>query len=318
MRAISKLRGDGLKKHRLACAMIAPMLFVSGAVAQSAPPAKPLAERIGHTDPSKYRHSEAVHNGAGSMEFAPIFGTNALSTNLLFVHRGVIAPHSGIGEHFHNNCEEMFVILDGEAQFTIDGRTSLLKGPAAVPDRMGHAHGIYNATDKPLQWVNINVGLTKIYDAFNLDDPRVGVPLDPIPQFISARFDPALLRPVAGMDGGTGTVMFRRTLEPSVFATVWSYVDHLRIPVGASVGTRTMPDMSEVYLVLSGDGEVSVGSETAPIHTGDVIPVDLGQSRSIRSTGSAPLDMMIIGVARDPASKAAFVAASAPRPRVAR
>ena len=296
------------------------MLCGAAAHAQTAAPVpgKPLAQRIGHTDPGKFRHSEGVHAGAGSMEFGQIFGTDALSTNLIFVHRGVIAPKSGIGEHFHNNCEEMFVILDGEAQFTIDGHTSLIKGPAAVPDRMGHAHAIYNPTDKPVQWVNINVGLTKTYDAFNLNDPRTGVALDPIPQFISARFDPAQLRPVAGMDGGTGSVLYRRAFEPSVFSTPWSYVDHLRIPAGASVGARAMPDMSEAYLVLSGDGEVTVGSETAAIHTGDVIPVDLGQSRSIKSTGAAPLDMMVIGVAKDLASKASYMAAQAARPRTAR
>ena len=305
----------------LACTLVVPFLAATAAHAQSAAPAQPaktLAERIGHTDPSKFRHSEGVHAGAGSMEFGAIFGTDALSTNLIFVHRGVIAPKSGIGEHFHNNCEEMFVILDGEAQFTINGHTSLIKGPAAVPDRMGQAHGIYNPTDKPVQWVNINVGLTKTYDAFNLNDPRVGVALDPIPQFISARFDPAQLRPVAGMDGGAGTVQYRRAFEPSVFSTPWSYVDHLRIPQGASVGARTMADMSEAYLVISGDGEVTIGSETAPIHTGDVIPVDLGQSRSIRSTGAAPLDMMVIGVAKDLTSKASYMAAQAARPRAAR
>jgi mannose-6-phosphate isomerase-like protein (cupin superfamily) len=300
--------------------MIAPMFIAVAAHGQTGPaqPAKALADRIGHTDPTKYRHAAAVHDGAGSMEFGPIFGTDALSTNLLFVHRGVIAPKSGIGEHFHNNCEEMFVILDGEAQFTINGHTSLIKGPAAVPDRMGQAHGIYNPTDKPLQWVNINVGLTKTYDAFNLGDPRTNVALDPIPQFISARFDPALLRPVAAMDGGTGTVQYRRAFEPSVFSTPWSYVDHLRIPQGASVGARAIEGMSEVYLVIAGDGDVTVGSETAAIHTGDVIPVEVGQSRSIKSTGAVPLDMMVIGVAKDLASKASYMAAQAARPRGAR
>lgn len=300
--------------------MVAPMFIAVAAHGQAAParPAKTLAERIGHTDPTKYRHATAVHDGAGSMEFGPIFGTDALSSNLLFVHRGVIAPKSSIGEHFHNNCEEMFVILDGEAQFTINGHTSLIKGPAAVPDRMGQAHGIYNPTDKPLQWVNINVGLTKTYDAFNLGDPRTNVTLDPIPQFISARFDPALLRPVAAMDGGTGTVQYRRAFEPTVFSTPWSYVDHLRIPQGASVGARAIEGMSEVYLVIAGDGDVTVGSETAAIHTGDVIPVEVGQSRSIKSTGAVPLDMMVIGVAKDLASKASYMAAQAARPRTAR
>jgi hypothetical protein len=36
--------------------------------------------------------------------------------------------------------EEMFVILDNEGQFTIDGRTSSLTGSAGVPCRMGRSH----------------------------------------------------------------------------------------------------------------------------------------------------------------------------------
>jgi mannose-6-phosphate isomerase-like protein (cupin superfamily) len=31
--------------------------------------------------------------------------------------------------------EEMFIILNGEAQFTVDGRTSPIKGPACRPER---------------------------------------------------------------------------------------------------------------------------------------------------------------------------------------
>ena len=145
---------------------------------------EPLANRISHADPSKYRHSPAVHGGPGALDYMALLDSHSLETNLQFVHRGVIEPKGGIGAHFHNQCEEMFVILDGEAQFTIDGRTSLLKGPAGAPCRMGHSHAIYNPTDKPVQWLNINVSMAKDqFDAFNLNDPRVDVPLDPIPQF---------------------------------------------------------------------------------------------------------------------------------------
>src|SRR5436190_18011663 len=143
---------------------------------------EPLASRIAHTDPARFRHSPSVHGGAGALNFTALLDSHVLETNLQFVHRGVIEPKSGIGAHFHNQCEEMFVILDGEAQFTIDGRTSLLKGPAGAPCRMGHSHAIYNPTDKPVQWMNINVSAVKdSYDAFNLDDPRVNVALDKTP-----------------------------------------------------------------------------------------------------------------------------------------
>lgn len=92
---------------------------------------EPLAQRIVHTDPAKYRTAKAVHGGAGQLNYMALLDAHSLDTNLFFLHRGTIQPKSGIGAHFHNQCEEMFVIFDGEAQFTIDGRTSLLKGPAA-------------------------------------------------------------------------------------------------------------------------------------------------------------------------------------------
>ena len=143
------------------------------------PPRPALAQRIAHTDPSRYRSSPRVHGGAGTLDFFALFNADAIDANLQFLHRGVIQPKSGIGQHFHNYCEEMFVILDGEAQFTVDGRTSTLKGPAGAPARMGHAHAIYNATDKPVQWLNINVASFRgIYDNFDLGDDRVGAPLD--------------------------------------------------------------------------------------------------------------------------------------------
>ncbi|PZU59142.1 MAG: mannose-6-phosphate isomerase [Sphingobium sp.] len=298
----------GLKSPRtgLVTAMLAFSAIMTApvTVASAAPP---LAQRIGHSDPDSMRTATGVHGGAGSIKFGALLGANALSTNFIFLHRGTIAPKSGIGQHFHNDCEEMFVILDGEAEFTIDGRTSRLVGPAGAPDRMGHAHGIYNPTDKPVQWLNINVGMTKSYDNFDLGDPRVGVPLDPVPQFITMRLDRSLLKPAAAsLPGTTGAVLYRRALGPTVFSTPWSYVDHILLPAGAALDQRTQADMSEVYYVISGAGEAMVGGETAPIKAGDAVPVDLGEARTIRQTGDMPLELMVIGVARDLAAKARY------------
>src|SRR5947208_15993932 len=160
---------------------------------------EPLADRIAHADPAKYRNNKAVHAGPGALDYMALFDFHSLDTNLYFLHRGFIEPKSGIGAHFHNNCEEMFVIFDGEAQFTIDGRTSTLKAPAGAFCRAGHSHAIYNAGDKPVQWMNINVSAVKgAYDAFNLNDGRVAAPLASIPAFMAMHLDREHVRPANG------------------------------------------------------------------------------------------------------------------------
>ena len=61
--------------------------------------------------------------------------------------------------------------------------------------------------------MNINVSAMKgTYDAFDLADPRVGVSIDPIPVFMSIRFDRTLLRSAAALPGSKGSAQYRRVL----------------------------------------------------------------------------------------------------------
>jgi mannose-6-phosphate isomerase-like protein (cupin superfamily) len=295
----------------LAIALAAPLVMpADGQVGGT----RTLAQRIGHYVPGKARQAEKVHEGAGSMAFGPILGADSLSTNLIFMHRGVINPHSGIGQHFHNYCEEMFVILDGpDAQFTINGRTATLPTPSGAPDRRGSSHGIYNPSDKPIQWLNINVGMTKVYDAFNLGDDRVGARLDKVPQFVTMHLDRALLGAPSAALAASGDVKWRRALGPAVFFTPWSFVDHILIGAGGRIAPAASPSMSVAYYVMKGAGRVTVDGETAQIKEGDAIPVDLNQSQSFAQSGSEPLELLAFGVAKDMAAKKAFIVESARR-----
>ena len=296
--------------QKLSFAVLSIVAMTAGAMLAQQPPSAPqaqtLAQRIAHTEPGKYRASPRVHGGPGQLDYMGLFNANAMDTNLYFLHRGIIQPKSGIGAHFHNQCEEMFVILDGEAQFTIDGRTSVLKGPAGAPVRMGHSHAIYNHTDKPVQWMNINVSARKgVYDAFDLGDGRVGAALDEIPTFMTMRLDQALLRPAAGpaQTAAKGTVQYRRALAPSVFIGPWAYVDHLLIAPGGATAPQANAEIGEFYYVMNGEGTVKVGAESAPIKSGDAVPINLNQTKSFENTGSSPLELLVVGIVRDVARK---------------
>ena len=297
-------------EKRFACFALPLALFASVAACAQTGGVGTLSQRIGHFDQSKMRHSAGSNGNAGSFDLLRLLGPNSLSTMFQFIDILVVSPHSGLGEHFHDNCEETFVALEGpDAQFTINGRTAVVKTPGGVPDRMGSAHAFYNPNDQPLLWLDIGVekSTKSTFDAFRLGDDRVDAPLDKIPQFVSFHMDPTLLKPVAKMHGGAGTVMYRRLLGPTVFLTPWAYIDEISIPAGSSIGPVTEKDMSEAYYVISGTGTVTVNGETVSIQKSDGIPVDLGQTHSFTQTGSEPLHLLVTGVARDERAKRAFI-----------
>ncbi len=268
--------------------------------AAQAPAPPPLEARIARYNPDSVQMLNSVHAGSGPMGFTSLLSPSDLDTNLYFLHRGIIPPGGGIGHHFHNTGEEMFVILDGAAEFTINGRTSVLEGPAGAPVTMGSSHAIRNHTDQTIEWMNINVSSVRNeYDAFDLNDGRVGVVIDPIPVFMTMRLDRALLQAQPLMFGGTGTVQYRRALGPTVFRTPWAYVDHLVVPPGASVGSHQHRGVAEFYYVMNGEGTITVRNETATIRSGDAVPIRLNEAHGVSNSGSQPLELMIVGIARD-------------------
>ena len=91
-----------------------------------------------------------------------------------------------------------------------------------------------------------------------------------------------------------------------MFSTTWSYIDHVLVPPGAATPELPHDAIAEAYYVLGGEGKDSVaGAEagTAAVRAGDAIPVRIGETTRFTSTGAAPLELLVMGVARDMAAK---------------
>ena len=88
------------------------------------------------------------------------------------------------------------------------------------------------------------------------------------------------------------------------------------VPPGASTSELTHDAVGEAYYVLAGSGTVTVkgpAAETAPIRTGDAIPIRIGESSVFANTGSEPLELFVMGVAKDAAAKTQLLSGGAQR-----
>lgn len=66
------------------------------------------------------------------------------------------------------------------------------------------------------------------------------------------------------------------------------------LPVGAAVGRHFHRETEEIYYIVSGSGEMTVGEETTAVSAGDAIYIPVNSIHTLKNTGTEPMRLMLI------------------------
>lgn len=262
----------------------------------------PIAGNVmfGRNDPVKYMSARYPHGGAGTVRYMELTPREKFTTEFLFLHRGVIDPYSGLGEHVHRRMEEMYFVMDENiARFTVNGRTAELPGPAMALCPMGSSHGIYNPTGNVVEFMNLGIAYeNRQYDAvdFAKQDDLKDIAFESPPPFRWSVIDRRLLHPVPAFYNGKGEMLMRRIWTTESFATKWGFVNHYLLPPGSSIGYHRHDVMEEVYYIFKGTGRMTVDDATLEVRAGDAASVTLHGAHGLHNSSRSDLEVLSIAV----------------------
>ncbi|MGW4646197.1 cupin domain-containing protein [Kitasatospora sp. NPDC004289] len=74
----------------------------------------------------------------------------------------------------------------------------------------------------------------------------------------------------------------------------WEAVEWASLPPGGVSGEHLHTRTEEVYVLLTGRGEVTLDGHPHPVEAGDVILTGLGTTHGLRNTGAEALDWLVI------------------------
>ncbi|RTE11249.1 cupin domain-containing protein [Paenibacillus whitsoniae] len=95
--------------------------------------------------------TETSHRGLGLIRSAKLYAKEDFASPLRFLYYVEIPPGASIGVHTHKADEEMYIILSGRGQMTVDGEIREVGSGDMVLNKPFGSHGLYNHSDDVLK-----------------------------------------------------------------------------------------------------------------------------------------------------------------------
>ncbi|WP_371649556.1 MULTISPECIES: cupin domain-containing protein [unclassified Streptomyces] len=98
-----------------------------------------------------------VHSAEGHSRWTCLARRTGLHGRWEAVEWAWLPPGGVSGEHRHSRTEELYFVLDGQGEITLDGRRYPVRPGTTVLTALGRRHGLRNTGRQPLSWLVIEI-----------------------------------------------------------------------------------------------------------------------------------------------------------------
>ncbi len=259
-------------------------------------------EGFAFNDANDFTSYPNFHGGEGAVSFKELFGTDDYTTGHHSLRLGVIPPKGGIGEYIPLDADEVYVVISGEADVTVNGRTGKVVGGSMVPCRMGESIGIYNSTGEDILFAWLITSENRgIYSTRNLGNSLKERPCEtPCP------FPAEYMRKWVAPDGslsheGKGVLKGCNGKYDFDYFKTRFIAQFMVLPAGSSIGYHShMKNTEEIYLLMNGTARGTVNDITLEIKTGDASLCTIGGRHGIFNNGTGDIFIFYTAKLADP------------------
>ncbi len=97
------------------------------------------------------------HDGGGIVHCRTRFAEYNKLSGIRYIHDDIISPGVSIGLHAHTDDEEIYIILEGEAEMEDNGIVRIVKPGDICITSSGQSHSLRNTSNNDVRLMVINV-----------------------------------------------------------------------------------------------------------------------------------------------------------------
>lgn len=174
--------------------------------------------------------------------------------------------------------EAGYLLLEGTVAVAGPEVATQVTGPAALLCGVGWGHTLANAGATTARLLRLSAQL------------QGGPPTDRA--LLAEAVDPAQLKWRPAIHGGVGQIATRHIWGPADFCSPWVFLDHAILAPGSSLGYHYHDALEECFVVLGGQGYLTLDDQTFAVEPGSVTWQGIGQHHGLYNPTAQPLDFL--------------------------